>query len=111
MLDPIGRREVFEAVQKLNQEHGITVIWITHFMEEAARADRVLVMSAGEIVMSDTPKVVFSHTETLHQLGLDVPPMTTLASLLIQKGVPVSKDILTVEEMVRELTTLACPSK
>lgn len=104
MLDPTGRKEVFQTVQTLNKLHGITVVWITHFMEEAAKADRVVVMSAGEIVLSDTPKAVFSNTEKIKALGLDLPPMTLLATKLIEKGIPLPKDILTVEEMVRELT-------
>ena len=111
MLDPTGRKEVFEAVQALNQDHGITVVWITHFMEEAAKAQRVVVMSEGEIVLSDTPRKVFTNTEKIRSLGLDVPPMTLLASLLNEKDIPISKDILTVEEMVRELTKKTWLSK
>ncbi len=104
MLDPTGRKEVFETVQELNQNHGISVVWITHFMEEAAKAHRVVVMDQGEVVLSDSPKKVFSNTNQIRSLGLDVPPMTALAELLIKQGVPIPKEILTVEEMVRELT-------
>ncbi|NLB91424.1 MAG: energy-coupling factor transporter ATPase [Clostridiales bacterium] len=111
MLDPTGRKEVFQTVETLNREHGITVVWITHFMEEAAKAQRVIVMSDGEIVLSDTPKNVFSNTEKIRSLGLVVPPMTLLASMLIQRGIPISRDILTVDEMVKELTSIQWPSK
>ncbi len=111
MLDPTGRREVMETVMKLNREQSITVIWITHFMEEAALADRVVVMSDGEIVLSDTPHSVFSCVEALRKLQLDVPPMAELAQQLIAEGVPLSGGILTVDEMARELKEKLCPSK
>ncbi len=106
MLDPTGRKEVFQTVKRLNQEQGITVVWITHFMEEAAQADRVVVMSEGKVVLSDTPKAVFSNTEQIKALGLDLPPMTLLSKKLIDMGFPIKKDVLTVDEMVRELTKL-----
>lgn len=111
MLDPTGRQEVLETVRKLNREHGITVIWITHFMEEAALADRVVVMSNGQIVLSDTPRNVFQCVETLRKLQLDVPPMAELNQQLIGEGLPLDSGILTVEEMVRELIVKLCPSK
>ncbi len=111
MLDPTGRQEVLETVRKLNREHGITVIWITHFMEEAALADRVVVMSDGQIVLSDTPRSVFQCVDTLRKLQLDVPPMAELNQELIGEGMSLSAGILTVEEMVRELTEKLCPSK
>lgn len=111
MLDPTGRQEVFQTVQKLNREHGITVIWITHFMEEAALCDRVIVMSDGKIVVSDTPRHVFQDVETLRRLQLDVPPMAELGQQLIRDGVPLSPGILTVDEMVQELNKALCPSK
>ena len=111
MLDPTGRQEVLETVRKLNREHLITVIWITHFMEEAALADRVVVMSDGEIVLCDTPRNVFCSVETLRKLQLDVPPMAELNQQLIGEGLPLPNGILTVEEMARELTEKLCPSK
>ena len=111
MLDPTGRQEVLETVRKLNREHDITVIWITHFMEEAALADRVVVMSDGQIVLSDTPRNVFQCVDTLRKLHLDVPPMAELNQQLISEGIPLSSGILTVEEMARELMEKLCPSK
>ena len=82
MLDPTGREDIFETTRRLNREKNITVVWITHFMEEAARADRVVVLSDGKIAMNGAPKEVFSRVEELRQLGLDVPPMALLSSML-----------------------------
>ncbi len=107
MLDPIGRSEVMEVVARLNKQEGITIIWITHFMEEAARADRIAVMDAGRICLTGTPREVFSqHADLVREKGLDVPEMTTLASKLRQNGLPLSGDVLTVDEMVVELCRL-----
>ncbi len=111
MLDPTGRQEVIKTVMKLNREQGITVVWITHFMEEAALADRVVVMSDGRVVLSDTPRNVFGQVETLRSLQLDVPPMAELNQMLVAEGMPIDNGILTVEEMVRELRNILCPSK
>ena len=104
MLDPSGREEVFETVRKLNREKGITVLWITHFMEEAALADRVVVLSKGQIVMDGLPRDIFSQVDTLKALGLDVPPMAELARMLSAGGLPLPAGILTVDDMVKELT-------
>lgn len=106
MLDPIGRRDVFALARRLNLEEGITIIWITHFMEEAAQADRVLVMDSGRFVLEGTPFQVFSQTEKVLSLGLDVPEMMRLSHMLTDKGVPLSKEALTVNEMVVELCRL-----
>ena len=103
MLDPSGRKEVFDTVQKLNREQGITVIWITHFMEEAARCDRVLVMQKGQIRMDGTPREVFSQGETLREYRLDVPPMALVAEELTRRGIDMPLSILTVEDMRREV--------
>ncbi len=103
MLDPSGRREVFDTVLKLNREQGITVVWITHFMEEAARCRRVMVVHQGEVRMDGTPKQVFSDGETLRGYRLDVPPMAQLAEMLAQRGIDMPRDILTVEEMETEV--------
>ncbi len=111
MLDPVGRKEVLETVRRLNRQEGITVVWITHFMEEAATADRVLVISDGEIVDQGTPAEVFSNVEKLRELHLDVPPMTALADSLRKAGMPLGEGILTVEEMAEEVCALLCPSK
>lgn len=106
MLDPSGRDEVLSTVRRINREQGITVIWITHFMEEAAQADRVIVMNDGRIVMDGTPRHVFRHVDEVKALGLDVPEMTELALMLNRAGLPVATDILTVDEMVEEICRL-----
>lgn len=103
MLDPSGRREVLNTIKKLNREEGITVVHITHFMEEAVEADRVIVMEAGEIIMDDKPIEVFSRVKELKELGLDVPQVTELAYNLHNKGFNINPRLLTVEEMVMEL--------
>ncbi len=103
MLDPIGRREIMETVKKLNREENITVVMITHFMEEAAQADRVVVMNRGESVMEGTPKEVFAHVEELKKIGLDVPQTTELLYLLKKSGVEIKQDLLTVDECVEEI--------
>ncbi len=109
MLDPQGRKEVLDTVLRLNREQNITVVWITHFMEEASRAQRVLVMDHGRVVMDGGPKEIFSRVDLLRELRLDVPPMTKLAKLLRERGVDARLDVLSVEDMVREVTRL-CPS-
>ena len=101
MLDPAGRREVLETVTRLNQE-GITVILITHFMEEAVLAKRVIVMHDGEVVLDDTPRGVFSQVETMREYVLSVPPVTALAHKLRESGLDVAEDIMTVEEFVQD---------
>lgn len=98
MLDPIGREKVMHTVHKLNEEYGITVVQITHYMEEAATADRVVVMSEGHVVMEGTPKEVFSQIDTLRRLHLDVPQSTELCHLLTQAGCPMPEDIIDVDE-------------
>jgi len=105
MLDPSGRAEVMRVVQDLNQNSGVTVIWITHFMEEAALADRVLVMDAGLIAMEGTPMQVFSQVDTIRNLGLEAPEMIILANKLRAHGIDV-KDVMTVDEMAVELCRL-----
>ena len=105
MLDPIGRKEVMDTMQRLNREEGITVINITHFMEEAVLADRVVVMDHGRIVLSGTPKEGFTQVDLLKEMQLDVPPIAELAALLHKEDTHIAADIMTIEEMVREL----CP--
>lgn len=100
MLDPAGRSEVMETIIKLNKEEGITILLITHFMEEAVLADRVIVMNKGEIKMDGTPKDVFSDVEKIRGYGLDVPQVTELAHVLRGEGINIPPDILTVDEMV-----------
>ena len=111
MLDPSGRKEVLKTIKRLNREKGITVVWITHFMEEAAQADRILVMNKGTTVLSGTPREVFEQVETLREIHLDVPHMTDLSQDLRKAGMPLSKGILTVEEMAEEVCKLVCRSK
>ena len=106
MLDPMGREEVLSTVRRINCERGITVIWITHFMEEAAQADRVIVMDDGCIVMDGTPREVFSRVDEVKRIGLDVPGMTELALELSREGLAIRTDILTVEEMAEEICRL-----
>ena len=111
MLDPSGRAEVLATVRKLNREKGMTVAWITHFMEEAAVADRLVVMNDGSVAMEGTPRQVFSRVEEIKALGLDVPPMAELAQALRDRGLPLPEGILTVSDMVKELKNVLCPSK
>ncbi len=107
MLDPSGRREVLETALRLNRERGVTVLWITHFMEEAAKAGRVVVMHQGKLVMDGTPKEVFSQVDTVRGYRLDVPPMAQLSQMLKQRGVDIRQDILTTREMLEEVLTIA----
>lgn len=106
MLDPIGRRDVFELARRLNRDEGITVVWITHFMEEAAMADRVIIMDRGRIAMEGAPREVFSHGSRVLSLGLDIPEMMKLASLLRAVGVDVPRDTMTVDEMAVSICRL-----
>lgn len=110
MLDPSGRKEVVKAIKNLNREEGITVIHITHFMEEAVDAHRVVVMEDGQLVLQGTPREVFARVEELKKLGLDVPQMTELAAELRKEGVAIPEDVLTVEEMVNHLCQLKSKS-
>ncbi len=111
MLDPSGRKEVLKTIKRLNREKGITVVWITHFMEEAAQADRIVVMNKGTTVLSGTPREVFEQVDTLREIHLDVPHMTDLSQDLRKSGVPLPTGILTVEEMAEEVCKLLCRSK
>jgi len=101
MLDPLGRKEVMQTIMRLNREEGLTVVHITHFMEEAVLADRVLVMEEGRIVLEGSPRQVFSQVEKIKALRLDVPQMMQLRNGLAKEGLDyLPPDILTVEEMV-----------
>lgn len=110
MLDPSGRKEVLETMRRLNRQKAITVIWITHFMEEAAQADRVLVITDGEIRLSGKPAEVFDQVDAMREMHLDVPHMTALAGELRAAGMPLKKGVLTVEELAEEVERL-CPLK
>lgn len=103
MLDPNGRREVLKAVRELNQQENVTVILITHYMEEVIHADKVYVMDEGKIVMQGTPKEIFSQVDTLKKYRLDVPQVTLLAHELRKSGVDIPEGILTTEELVSAL--------
>ena len=103
MLDPNGRKEVIRAVRGLNQVEGVTVILITHYMEEIIHADKVFVMDQGKIAMEGTPREVFSQVEKLKELRLDVPQVTLLAYELKKRGVSLPDGILTIEELVKAL--------
>ena len=103
MLDPVGRKEVLQTVRKLNREENVTVILITHYMDEVIEADRVFVMDYGKIVMQGTPREIFSHVEELEQLRLDVPQVTKLAYELKKAGMPIRDTILNVDEFVEEM--------
>jgi len=105
MLDPKGRVEVMKTIKKLNRENGMTVILITHYMDEAAQADRTVVINDGKIVLDDVPGEVFKNVEYLKSIGLDVPQMTELAQLLRAEGVDIP-DVMTVDECFDELVKI-----
>ncbi len=98
MLDPVGRREVMRTVHELNKNEGVTILLITHYMDEVIDADRVIVMDGGKVVMQGTPKEIFSQVERLKEYRLDVPQVTELAYELKKEGVPLPDGILTVQE-------------
>ena len=100
MLDPNGRKEVLKTVRELNQQEKVTVILITHYMEEVVFADHVYVMDQGHLVMDGTPREIFSQVEKLKEYRLDVPQVTLLAHELKQAGLPLPDGILTIEELV-----------
>ena len=106
MLDPSGRKEVMNNIKELNKEYGITIILITHFMDEAAQGDRVVVVDDGKIIMDGTPRTVFSQVKTMKNIGLDVPQVTELAYELKNAGINISTEILNVDEMVNALCQL-----
>lgn len=106
MLDPNGRKDVIRTVHELNKKEGITVLLITHYMEEAIDADRIIVMDDGKIVMDGKPKEIFSRVRELKTYGLDVPQATELAFELKEAGMPLSDGILSREELVKELLPL-----
>ena len=104
MLDPRGRAEVLRAVKKLHQEQGMTIVYITHFMEEAIAADRIVLMDAGQVVMDGTPHEVFSQSEKVRALGLDIPLAADLAEHLRRGGRDLPQDIVTDEELLHCLS-------
>jgi len=106
MLDPMGRKDVIETVKRLNREEGISIILITHYMDEAVQADRVVVMEEGKVMMDGTPKEIFAQVDVLKEIGLDVPQVTEIAHKLRVRGVDLPEGILTIEEMVDALCRL-----
>lgn len=106
MLDPSGRREVMKTIKEVNKKFGITIILITHYMDEAAQADRIIVMDKGEKVMEGVPREIFSQVEKIKSIGLDVPQVTELAYELQKEGINISTEILNIDEMVNALCQL-----
>ena len=106
MLDPVGRRDVLEIARRLNREEKLTVIWITHFMDEVVCADRVIVMDKGKIALQGAPREVFKQGDAIRALGLDIPEMMRLSAMLRSDGVSGIRDAMTVEEMAEELCRL-----
>ena len=103
MLDPLGRKEVIHVLHELNRKEGVTIILITHYMEEVIDADRIYIMDAGKLIMQGTPREIFSQVEKLKELRLDVPQVTELAYELKQSGIPLTDGILTKEELTEQL--------
>lgn len=106
MLDPSGRKQVLETMKEINKKYGITIILITHYMDEAAQADRIIVMDEGNIKMEGTPREIFPQVERMKEIGLDVPQVTELAYELRKEGINISEKILNVDEMVNEICQL-----
>ncbi|NFV13386.1 energy-coupling factor transporter ATPase [Clostridium sp. FAM 1755] len=106
MLDPSGRLEVINTIKEVNKKYGITIVLITHFMEEAVEADKVIVMDSAKVIKEGTPKEIFKEVEMMKKIGLDVPQMTEIAYYLRQHNVEIPSDILTIDEMVDELCQL-----
>lgn len=107
MLDPVGRKEVMNTIKKLNKELGISVIFITHFMEEVTQADRVIVIDSGRVLFDSTPTEVFKQAEKLNKIGLDVPQTAKLAAALRNKGVEIPNDVMTPEAFVESFIKLS----
>lgn len=103
MLDPSGREEVMSTIKKLNEEEGKTIILITHYMDEAVEADRIAVMSAGQIIAQGSPREIFKDVEMIKDIGLDVPQVTELAYELKKEGIDIKEDVLFVEELLEIL--------
>lgn len=106
MLDPSGRKEVIKTVRELNKKYGITIVLITHYMEEAVEADRIIVMDTGKVIIEGSPREIFSNVGTMKKIGLDVPQVTELAYELQKQGLDITSDILTIDEMVDALCRL-----
>ncbi len=103
MLDPSGRKEVMKTVKELNKKEGLTILHVTHFMDELIDADRIIVLDGGKIALEGKPKEIFSQVDKLKEIGLDVPPMTALAHELNESGLELPEDVLSIDEMVEAL--------
>ena len=106
MLDPSGRKEVIRTIKDINKNQSITIMLITHYMEEAVEADRIVVMDEGKIIMEGLPKEIFSRVSEMKKAGLDVPQVTELAHELRNEGINIKVDILTIDEMVDAICQL-----
>ncbi len=106
MLDPIGRRDVMNAIKRLNRDLGITVVFITHYMEETVEADRIVVMDDSRLLMDGTPKEVFADAEKIRSIGLDVPQTCQLADMLRADGIKLKNDLLSIDELVENIDDL-----
>lgn len=106
MLDPLGRKEVMKTIKEVNKEDGITIVLITHYMDEAAQADRIVVMDEGKIMLEGKPREVFSNVKQMKEIGLDVPQVTEVAYELQKAGINISTEILNIDEMVEALCQL-----
>lgn len=106
MLDPSGRKEVLKNIKEINEKYGITIVLITHYMDEAAQADRIIVMDDGNVKMEGSPREIFPQVEHMKKIGLDVPQVTELAYELRKEGINISEKILNVDEMVEEICQL-----
>lgn len=106
MLDPKGRKEVLSVVEKLNKEQGVTVINITHYMDEVVRADKVYVINDGKIAAEGSPEQIFEQVELIESCGLELPPAAIIANKLIERGVPIKKGVLTPEQLAEQLCAL-----
>ncbi len=106
MLDPVGRKEVISTIKRLNKDMGITVVLVTHFMDEAVQADRVVVMDNGSVIIDGTPRQVFSQAEKLVEVGLDVPQATQLACMLNAEGIDIPTDLLNEDECTQAILAL-----
>lgn len=106
MLDPRGRREVMKTIKELNEKLGITIVLITHYMDEAVKANRVIVMDEGNVILDGTPKEVFTHIDLLKKTSLDVPEATELTNILIKRGLKIPNDILSIDELTEEIVSI-----
>ncbi|MEE1321656.1 MAG: energy-coupling factor transporter ATPase [Acutalibacteraceae bacterium] len=106
MLDPRGRREVMKTIKELNEKLGITIVLITHYMDEAVKANRVIVMDEGNVILDGTPKEVFTNIDLLKKTSLDVPEATELTNILIKRGLKIPNDILSIDELTEEIVSI-----